>query len=306
MDNAFNEILSYISNKIATALFMVNDDIKQTANEIRIRVNMPVSLNIKGENLYLTKDGNITQNLSDNLIIAEKTDIDNSFLLVCNNSVYSHSDEMSNSYITVGNGFRVGISGETIENDDKILSFKNVLSLNYRIQHKITFQFDGLYELITESKGILFSGPPSCGKTTAIIEAIRCLSSGQYGCAKRVSVIDSRNEISAVFEGIPKNNLGTNTDIFLAKNTSNSIKNAIRVMNPEYIVLDEIMTEEELMGVIEGAKCGVKIILSVHCGSIQEIPTKTIIKRLFANEVIDKVIYLQYAGAKPKIIDLEV
>lgn len=306
MDNTFDRILDFIAPKIATTLFMIDASLKPQINEIRLRVNMPISLNICGENLFLSQSGKLTKEITETLVTAEKGDIDESFLLVCNHSVYSHSEEISESYITVSGGYRVGITGETVEAGGRITAFKNVMSLNYRIPHDAEFHFDNFYNFLTSSRGVLFCGPPSSGKTTAIRQAVRTLSSGAEGSPKRVSVIDSRNEISATSGGIPQNDLGKTSDIVISKNSAAAIKNAIRVMNPEFIVLDEIMSESEIEGVIFGTRCGVKMILSIHIGYKNEIREKKFIKRLVHDEVVNKAVYLKYAGAIPEIIDLEV
>ena len=55
----------------------------------------------------------------------------------CQNSLYSHMESMTEGYIVLKEGIRIGVSGKAVCDANKIKSLSSVNSLNIRIPHFI-------------------------------------------------------------------------------------------------------------------------------------------------------------------------
>ena len=305
MKESFEKLLDYISPRISSPLYVIDEGIKNNVNEIRLRLQKPVALGVKEKTMFLMKNGGLTNVPTSDTVIAEAEDIEKSFLLVCRHSVHSCEEELASSFVTLPCGSRVGISGEAISDNGTIKSFGSVSSLNYRVPASCRNAADPIREILSNTEGLVIGGPPSSGKTTLVRECARLLSDGVTGKYERVCLIDPRNELSATLRGRAQNDIGLCTDVIINKDTALSIKNAIRVMNPSYIVLDEIMTDEEMKGVAEGVGCGVRFVLTVHCGSAAELLRKPIVKRLVDIGGLSDAVFIGYPGAVPCVVDLK-
>lgn len=66
--------------------------------------------------------------------------------------------------------------------------------------------------------------------------------------------MDERNEISAVYEGVPQNDIGNFSDVIVNTSKSVGINMLIRSMSPEIIICDEIGGTEDILA-IQDATC---------------------------------------------------
>ena len=303
MSISFNKTIEYISGEAATLLYMLDDNIKSKTSEIRLRVDKPICITCEDKTYFISVDGRVADDVPHNPLIVTKIMMQECYMLICNNSVYAYEQELSNGFVTLKNGGRVGIFGEAVYDDEKITAYKNIYSLNYRIPREIIGCARPISDVLSVAKGIIICGPPSSSKTTVLRDAIRMLSSNENGY-KRVAVVDARNEISATHNGKISMNLGITSDVINIPSTEHGIEMAIRVMNPQYIAVDEILSDLEMRALIKSAKCGVKIIATMHVGDSEEIAHKKNIKILTQNDVIDYAVFIKHPNAKPKIIKL--
>ena len=115
-------IYDYFPNNISVLL---KDNIVQdNIEEIRIRVQKPIILKYRNSekilNYYISKD-----------------DINKILQLICENSVYSYQSQISEGFITIDGGHRVGISGSCVKENDKVININYINSLNFRISKQI-------------------------------------------------------------------------------------------------------------------------------------------------------------------------
>ena len=232
----FDKCLDFLSLKLAAVLVNLSEQVKAQTQEIRIKTDKNVSLTIKGKTYFVTPYGSVKET-KEGCLKADKKDLEESFRLLCRSSVYSHINEIKEGYISLPFGCRAGLGG-TYSKEGGIT---NVSSVNIRIAKEIFGCADTLSYL---SGGVLFAGPAGSGKTTLLREYIRLLSDGKTGDYKRISVIDTRGELSAVYNGIAYNDLGENTDILHAFPKEIGIENALRTLYPDYIAFDEMGGEE--------------------------------------------------------------
>ncbi len=274
--------------EIGRILAFLPNEIKAQAEEIRLRSKRPISLTIGGKSVYVTKNGGISQNIGDNLLIASEIQVKNSFLSLCNHSVYDHAEELSEGFISTLDGNRVGVCGRLLKNG----SLGEISSLNIRLAHEALGAADGLLGLA--EGGLLLAGPPSSGKTTVLRDLVRQISnSGQT-----VSVIDNRGELW----GGGKNDLGFNTDVIKTSDKAAGIQIALRTLSPRVIAFDEIGTLAELSAVSEGFCAGVTVVTTAHCGDIEDLKSRAVCQRLLQTGAINKVALLsRKSGVKLQI-----
>lgn len=203
-------------------------------------------------------------------------DINECFLELCRNSVHSYAREISEGYITLPGGNRVGFCGTAVLRDGAISTLKDISSLNIRFAREVrgcaeelcrrAFP-DGLCSLI-------ICGKPLSGKTTMLRDMARIL--GGTHC---VALIDSRGELAGVSGGVPALDVGENTDVLNGYPKAEGIMCALRSLSPEMIVCDEIGSDAEEVRQCMG--CGVKLAVTVHAASIDELRSRPGIAELY-------------------------
>src|SRR5699024_6732737 len=130
--DTFNNTIKYLSIDIRYSLSQLADYYKKNIEEIRLRNNNPLSIYLKGRDYFIGSDGQIKKSF-ENAIIVNQQQINNTFQLITNHSIYDYSEEIKNGFITIQGGHRVGIGGKIIYNLTGIESIKNISSLNIRI-----------------------------------------------------------------------------------------------------------------------------------------------------------------------------
>ena len=218
-----------------------------------------------GENVYLEKGG-IGKIPNSRNIIINSDDINRCFLNLCDNSVYSHEEELKNGFISLPNGCRAGICGTLIKRKDGSFWLRDINSINIRIASEIKGVAKDLFSK-NLSGGVLFCGPPHSGKTTFLRDYIRLLSDN----GEKIGLVDSRGEIAAVNCGKPTLDVGINTDIMTGDHKEFSIISILRTMAEDTIAFDEIGTAEELELIRGGFNGGVRIITTIHAENLESL-----------------------------------
>ncbi len=270
--------------------------------EVRIRINNPISVCIKGEEFFLSPGGQLTRNMKEARLITG-TEIDDILNHICKCSVYAFRDELKEGYITVPGGHRVGLAGEVVVDEKgKIVTIKYVTFMNIRISHQILGAADSIIPFMFEEnvlKNSLIISPPGCGKTTMLRDVVRQLSKGNYKRkAYKVGVVDERNEIAGGYKGMPQNDLGPRTDVISCLSKKQAMLMLIRSMSPEVLALDEIGGKEDVEAIAYAIKCGVNIIATVHAGSVEELLTKPVMNEMLKEGVFEKFIFMERKDGK--------
>lgn len=285
-----NEILRYFPNNIyqlLVNLFSENSQIIDKIQEIRLRVNSPIILKLREQDVILQYD--ISQ--SEILQILER---------LCENSIYAYKNQICDGFITVKGGHRVGLTGSCVIENGKIINVKNISSLNFRIAREIiNCSTNVLREIIDiENKSIyntIIVSPPGKGKTTILRDAIRRLSNGIEEIkmnGKICGVVDERGEIAAMYKGVPQNDVGLRTDVIENVNKNQGIHMLIRTMAPEIIACDEIGSNEDVEAIRYALYSGVKGIFTMHGKNVEDLKNNRQIYELVENKEIEKVIFL--------------
>ena len=179
--------------------------------EIRLRREKPIILRRNSDMLFVDSNGKITKAVDSECVKVTSAEIDSFFYAICRNSVHSFQEDICSGFITLSGGHRVGLCGTAVVRDGKITNIKNINGFNVRVSREIIGLGEDIYNKIFcgELKNVLIAGAPASGKTTILRDLCRLL-----GRRYKVSLIDERSEIAAVYSGVPQNDFGMNTDVF--------------------------------------------------------------------------------------------
>lgn len=279
--------MALLGQPVCRAIMKMDMASRNAIREIRLRTKRPLCVDIAGKSFFLSPDGGLS---GKDVITVSPEDMEKTVNAVFGNSFYSYRRELTAGYMTVSGGCRVGFCGSAVldeKNGFAVESVKNISSLNIRIPREVK----GCAQEIADSfgvSGLLLAGPPCSGKTTYLRDITRLL-----GNSHNVSLIDERNEIAAVHKGIPANDIGAMTDVFTSYNRYEAVISAVRSMSPEFLVCDEIGSEEDLKALGYAVNSGVRIIASCHCTDIDELYRKPVIRRLLEMGVFDRAVLLE-------------
>ncbi|MBR7084789.1 MAG: stage III sporulation protein AA [Oscillospiraceae bacterium] len=270
--DALKEISAYLPVKVREVLLRLPDTQIQ---EIRLRVHKPFGIVAFGKEFTPDK----------NCVISPE-DMNRTFQAVCSYSVYRYEQELADGYITVKGGCRVGICGSAVREGQSVKNLNYISSLNFRIAGEYLGIAETVWHQVEGS--ILLAGTAGSGKTTYLRDFCR-LCGNQY----RTALIDERGELASVRRGIPSHDIGNMTDVFDGYPRTVGVLTALRVMNPEYMICDEISTPEDVQALLQVSGCGVKVIASCHAGSLEELKKRPVLKPLLENGFFQYHLFLK-------------
>lgn len=307
-DETFNQLIEYFSSELRNSLREIPDIYKNDIEEVRLRINSPLNISFSNNDYFIKDNGKLSHNPKDGLLV-NRDQIDRTFQLITNYSIYSLEDEIKNGFITLKGGHRVGIGGKVIFGDKGIEGIKNISSLNFRIaREKIGIAEDLMYYLVNyegDFNNTLIVSPPQCGKTTLLRDIVRSLSDNR---GFKIGLIDERSEIAGVYNGIPQKSVGIRTDILDSCHKSLGIIMLVRSMSPEIIAVDEIGSKEDVISIQEALRAGIKLIATIHGYSIEDIRNRGSMNQLFSDKVFKRYIVLDNSlgvGTVKEIIEGE-
>lgn len=240
--------------------------------EIRIRKNRQAYIIINGTNQYID-------------IIATDEEIKYILEMISHHSLYAFKDTIINGFISLGNGIRIGLIGRASIENKAIIGIYDISEFAIRLPNKILLSCENIIEL-SRNNSILIYSPPGIGKTTLLRNLVFELSKGYN--AKRIAVIDTRGELAY---GLEDSELLVSILSLYPRRTG--IEIAVRTMNAQIIVCDEIGNLEDSAAIIEAQGAGVPIIASCHGKSIQDILSHTGIRNLHDNHIFEYYIGIE-------------
>ncbi len=300
--NRLEEVKKYLSPNICAVISSVERYELERISEIRLRLGRKLTLSAFSKEFFLSKSGTLS-NSCESALEVTKEDIEYTYRLALKNSVHSFQREISQGYITVSGGSRIGFCGTAVKENDtshSVKTLKDISSINIRLGREVKGCSDKLFSaLFTEQpESLLLIGPPCSGKTTVLRDIAR-----RVGNEYTTSIVDERNEIAAVYNGKPQNDIGSKTDVFSSYSRFDGIMTAVRVMSPSYLICDEIGSREDYKA-LEYALCsGVKLIASCHSASAERAAQKPVIRKLLKMKAFESYAVLGTGINCGKLID---
>lgn len=276
----FEKTLDVLPPELAALLCKLPELDRHYAQEIRLRVNRPLAVVIKGASCFMTADGRVCSQPDESAFIVTQPLLEDCFLRLCGYSVHSHQEEIRQGFITTVGGDRAGICASAVRNREGTLTYRDVSSINIRISRESVGCAKGILRLLDPKKGVLIAGMPSSGKTTLLRDAVRSVASGEQGSFLKVAVVDERYELSAARQGLPLYDLGVCSDIICGQSKAQAIEQAVRTLSPDIVACDEIGSESEIAQLDAGLCCGVTFFATVHCGGRGDLLTSRRIRSL--------------------------
>ena len=307
--NNFYTALDFLPQRQKNALSRLPEDIISQIYEIRLRAGLPLALSTPDGTIFACASGRVSRSTCGDMLYATVDDIDYVFNKACMHSVYSHESEIASGYVITPKGHRIGICGTAVISGGEVSNIREISSLNIRIAKEIKTSAKSLIPIFASCLGgLLISGAPACGKTTALRDLVRRISSGEAGGSRKVAVIDERGEIAAVHGGMPQYDVGPNTDVISGINKADGIMMALRAMSPDVIVFDEIGSAEEISALRQSLNAGVRVITTIHSGSIQQLLLRPQMQQIIESCAFSRVVQLSGRGAAShieEVYDLE-
>ena len=248
--------------------------------ELRIRKNAPILAVCINQKSFIFNNGK--------RIIADEKMIEDIVISACKNSLYIYNESIKDGYISCGQGIRIGIAGECVYNNGYIQTIKNFSSLNIRFPHEVLNVSNNVLKIIDNDfsiKSLLVISPPGVGKTTLIRDLARNISITKM---LNVLVIDEKNEI--FYEGCT---WGETCDVICNCKKDFGFYNAIKTLNPQVIIADELTNNDDAYGALFASLSGVKIICTIHGESISDVQKKDYMNQLFLNNCFEKFVLLK-------------
>lgn len=307
----FDTVIENFTSDIKNSLIMLPNNFKRNIEEIRLRVNSPLTIYAMGRDYFVTLDGRVVDDEKQALKV-NLDQINKTFQIICNYSIYALSEEIKNGFITIKGGHRVGIGGKVIYDKSGIESIKNISSLNFRIAREKKGISNGIIRYLLNGNDFLNTliiSPPQCGKTTLLRDIVRNLSNGmpKYNLkGLKVGLIDERSEIAGVYNGIPQKDVGIRTDILDSCAKSLGIMMLIRAMSPDIIAVDEIGGRDDALAIEDATRAGIKLIATIHGYSIDDIKNRKSLNDLFNENIFERYIILDISkgpGTIKEILD---
>ena len=144
MENVFSVFSECIKSKLG------NIGSNSGITEIRLRVNRRVIIYISKKEITLDH-------------VVTMKDILDILVKVSKNSLYAIQNDINEGFVTIRGGHRIGITGEAVLDNDKVVNIKNINSLNIRIARQILGSANTIVNYAVDDfnvKNILIVAPP--------------------------------------------------------------------------------------------------------------------------------------------------
>ena len=200
------------------------------------------------------------------------------FAALCRDSAYAYEDELKQGYFTLPGGSRVGVAGVCGP-----AGFADITSLNLRVARQVPCVLPPQLRRTLDALngGILVVGTPGSGKTTFLRSIIRYLDT-----ARRIfCVADERGELLTAGHTV-------HCDVYTRCTKAQAIQMALRCMNPQVIVCDELGTPGDAEAVAQGVASGVVFFATVHCDDPAGLRKKPALTALLDTGAFAKAAFL--------------
>ena len=235
----------YLPREWVEAMAALPPQVGARVQDIRLRAEQPVVLSLPEAPLTL----------GDPPFWCHRPRLEDCFLRFCQHAVYAHEWELSQGYLAVPGGIRVGVAGTAVMEGERVRTLRDVTSLCVRLPRRVAGCSAALRRLVTAPgypASTLLVGPPAAGKTTLLRDLAAGLAE-QW----RVTVVDERGELAGL-EPLP------GCDRLTGYPKAVGLRQAVRCLAPDVVLFDELGTLEEAEAVAACAHAGVAVVATLH------------------------------------------
>lgn len=280
-------ILSYLPPRVRAPLTRSRSVYEHTVQEITLRAGRPVCIYCTDKRYCLSATGClISGDMPDDAVIVSAAELSEVLMSLCDYSVYAHQDELTQGYLTVSCGVRVGVCGTAVKKDGRVTAVKHISTLSFRVPREVIGCSAQLLGLIEPIRGVLICGAPCSGKTTLVRDTARALS-----YIYRVSIIDERGELAASSSSLCGYDMGL-CDVYADMPKRDGVMCAVRSMSPDIIVCDELGDADDAAAVGYALRCGASFIATVHASSIEDLRKRRITRELLSTGAFGYIVFL--------------
>ena len=257
---------------------------KGTVEELRLRV---------GERLALTTpEGEVP--VDTGRVAGE--DLEAVLDMATGSSRYTAAQTLRQGFLTAEGGFRIGVCGTAVVEQGQVTAFRDLSSLNIRIPRQQLGLADRVLPALLRDgalPSVLVLSPPGGGKTTLLRDLVRALSDEK---GLRVSLVDERGELAAVYRGVPQLRVGRRTDVLDACPKALAVPSLLRAMNPQVIAVDEVAVAEDVAALELAAGAGVALLATVHAAGVEDLRKKPILAGMLDRGLFQKSVRIARLG----------
>lgn len=277
-------ILNFLPKNIAALIKQIPPDQKKELEEIRIRINRPIEITMKGAPKFLS-------------YIIQPEDAFQLLNKISQFSIYALEEELKRGYITVSGGHRIGLAGKVILEEGKVKAIRDISSFNIRIAREKIGIAEPIIPFLYKGSWMhtMVIGPPQTGKTTLLRDIARIISTGDKTKgiqSYKVGIVDERSEIAGCLNGVPQLTFGHRLDVLDACPKAEGMMMMIRSMSPEVLIVDEIGRKEDAEAIQEAVHAGIKLMMTTHGTSIDEIRNRPSLKDIIEQRIFERFIVL--------------
>ena len=170
-EKMLKDVMEYLPENIKAEIKIYLEKQKEAENkieEIRIRINQKIAIKI-GQDIEVIGNKVTTNELNE------------TFENICEKSIYSYTKQISEGFITIKGGNRVGITGSCVIENGKVKNINYISSLNFRISRQIEDVSIPLLRYIIDIENdtifnTMIVSKPGGGKTTVLRDLAKKIS----------------------------------------------------------------------------------------------------------------------------------